>query len=85
MRNDDANRLLALLLGITAPRDHGTPGGHHAPGPRSSPATRFPPITRFAGQRPAVRIDDLHPAEAQTWSTGRHEPTLLIPSRPPQA
>jgi hypothetical protein len=41
-----------------------------------------PPIARFAAQRPAVWIDDLHPEQAWTWSTGRHEPTLLIPVAP---
>jgi hypothetical protein len=41
-----------------------------------------PLIARFAGQRPAVWIDDLHPAEAWTWSTDRCEPTLLIPVKP---
>jgi hypothetical protein len=46
------------------------------------PRDKVPPVARFAAQRPAVWIDDLHPAEAWTWSTGRHEPTLLIPVAP---
>ena len=74
--NDDANRLLAPLLGIAA-----LPVVTMPP-PPFQPRDKIPPIARFAGQRPAVWIDDLHPAEARTWSTGRHEPTLLIPVTP---
>lgn len=71
--NDDANRLLVPLLGITALPVVTMPSAPF------QPHDKVPPIARFAGQRPAVWIDDLHPAEAWTWSTGRHEPTLLIP------
>ena len=74
--NDDANRLLAPLLGIAA-----LPVVTMPP-PPFQPRDKVPPIARFAGQRPVVWIDDLHPAEARTWSTGRHEPTLLIPVAP---
>jgi hypothetical protein len=74
--NDDANRLLAPLLGIAA-----LPVGTMPP-PPCHPRDKIPPIARFAGQRPAVWIDDLHPAEAWTWSAERHEPTLLVPVAP---
>jgi hypothetical protein len=74
--NDDANRLLAPLLGIAA-----LPVVTMPPAP-FQPRDKVPPIARFAGQRPAVWMDDLHPAEAWTWSTGRHEPTLLIAVAP---
>ena len=74
--NDDANRLLAPLLGIAALPVVTMP---LAP---FQPRDKVPPIARFAGQRPAVWMDDLHPAEAWTWSTGRHEPTLLIAVAP---
>ena len=74
--NDDANRLLAPLLGIAA-----LPVVTMPP-PPFQPRDKIPPIARFAGQRPAVWIDDLHPAEARAWSTGRHQPTLLIPVAP---
>ncbi len=70
--NDDANRLLAPLLGIAALPVVTMPS------PPFQPRDKVPPIARFAGQRPAVWIDDLHPAEAWTWSAGRPEPTLLI-------
>jgi hypothetical protein len=46
------------------------------------PRDKVAPVARFAEERPAVWIDDLHPAEAWAWSTGRHEPTLLIPVAP---
>jgi len=46
------------------------------------PRDKVSPVARFAGQRPTVWIDDLHPAEAWTWSAGRDEPTLLIPVAP---
>jgi hypothetical protein len=74
--NEDANRLLARLLGI-APLPVVT-----MPPPPFQPRDKIPPVTRFAGQRPAVWIDDLHPAEAREWAAGRPEPTLLIPVAP---
>ena len=74
--NDDANRLLAPLLGITA-----LPVVTMPP-PPFQPRDKVPPIARFAGQRPAVWIDDLHPEQAWTWSASRREPTLLIPVAP---
>ena len=54
--NDDANRLLAPLLGITA-----LPVVTMPP-PPFQPRDKVPPIARFAEQRPVVWIDDLHPA-----------------------
>jgi hypothetical protein len=74
--NDDANHLLAPLLGI-APLPVVT-----MPSPPFEPRDKVPPIARFAGQRPVVWIDDRHPAEAWSWSTRRREPTLLIPVVP---
>jgi hypothetical protein len=71
--NDDANRLLAPLLGIAALPVVTMPSAPF------QPRDKISPVARFAARRPAVWIDDLHPAEAWTWSTRRHEPTLLIP------
>jgi hypothetical protein len=74
--NDDANRLLAPLLGIAALPVVAMPSAPF------QPRDKVAPVARFAEARPAVWIDDLHPAEAWAWSTGRHEPTLLIPVAP---
>ncbi len=74
--NDDANRLLAPLLGIAA-----LPVVTMPP-PPFQPRDKVPPIARFAARRPAVWIDDLHPEQAWRWSAGRREPTLLIPIAP---
>jgi HAD domain in Swiss Army Knife RNA repair proteins len=74
--NDDANRLLAPLLGIAALPVVTMPTAPFQPRDKVSP------VARFAARRPAVWIDDLHPAEAWTWSKGRDEPTLLIPVAP---
>jgi hypothetical protein len=74
--NEEANRLLAPLLGIQ-------------PLPAvAMPAAPFPPgakvaiIDRFAGDRPAVWIDDLHTSEARSWADRRAAHTLLIPTDP---
>jgi hypothetical protein len=56
--NDDANRLLAPLLGIAALPVVTMPAAPF------QPCDKVAPIARFAGQRPAVWIDDLHPEEA---------------------
>jgi hypothetical protein len=74
--NDDANRLLAPLLGIDALPVVAMPS------PPFQPRDKVPPIARFAEQRPAAWIDDLHPEEAQIWSATRREPTLLVPVVP---
>jgi hypothetical protein len=74
--NDDANRLLAPLLGIAA-----LPVVTMPP-PPFRPRDKIPPVARFAGRRPAAWIDDLHPAGAWAWGTARREPTLLIPVTP---
>lgn len=74
--NDDANRLLAPLLGIAVLPVVTMPSAPFQPRDKVSP------VARFAAQRPAVWIDDLHPAEAWAWSTRRREPTLLIPVAP---
>jgi hypothetical protein len=52
------------------------------PSPPFQPRDKIPPIAEFAAHRPAAWIDDLHPAEAWTWSTRRRERTLLIPVAP---
>jgi hypothetical protein len=74
--NDDANHVLAPLLGIAALPVVTMPL------PPFQPHEKVPPIARFAGERPAVWIDDLHPAQAWTWSADRPQPTLLIPVAP---
>jgi hypothetical protein len=69
--NDEANRLLAPVLGIpplpvlTMPRAF-------------QPRDKVPVIAAFAARRPAVWIDDAHTPEALDWANGRREPTLLI-------
>ncbi|WP_019545222.1 HAD domain-containing protein [Streptomyces sulphureus] len=72
----DANRLLAPLLGLPAlplvefpPH----PGGHY---------DKFPEIARAVGDRPAAWLDDLHSEAAFTWAAGRREPTRLVPVDP---
>jgi hypothetical protein len=74
--NDKANRLLAPILGIAALPVVTMPS------PPFQPCDKLPPIVRFAEHRPAVWLDDLHPAEAWTWAAARPEPTLLIPVAP---
>jgi hypothetical protein len=74
--NDDANRLLAPLLGIAALPVVSMPSAPF------QPRDKVGPVARFAGQRSAVWIDDLHPEEAWAWSASRREPTLLIPVEP---
>ncbi|WP_242903125.1 HAD domain-containing protein [Actinomadura terrae] len=74
--NDEANRLLAPLLGIQT-----LPVATMPPIP-FQPRDKVPAIARFVGRRPAVWIDDLHTPEAWTWSTTRRQPTLLIPVSP---
>lgn len=74
--NDDANRLLAPLLGI-APLAVLTmpPAPFH-------PSDKVQIIAQLAHNRPAAWIDDLHTPEARTWADNRPEPTLLIPVTP---
>lgn len=74
--NEDANRLLAPLLGIAALPVAAMPA------PPFRPRDKVPAVARFAGERPVVWIDDLHPPEAWDWSAERGQPTLLIPVVP---
>jgi hypothetical protein len=74
--NDDANRLLAPLLGIAAlPVLVMPPAPFH-------PRDKVPLIAAFAGRRPAGWIDDMHTAEAYRWRDCRREPTILVGTDP---
>ncbi|MFD0689714.1 HAD domain-containing protein [Actinomadura fibrosa] len=74
--NDEANRLLAPLLGIEPlPVVPMPPIPFH-------PREKVPAVARFAGRRPAVWMDDLHTPEAREWSIAREQATLLIPIDP---
>jgi hypothetical protein len=74
--NEDANRLLAPLLGI-AP----LPVLAMPPIPFQA-RDKVPLIADFARHRPAVWIDDTHTPEAWIWADHRTEPTMLIPVDP---
>jgi hypothetical protein len=70
--NDDANRLLAPILGIP-PLPVLT-----MPSAPFQPLDKVPVIAAAAAERPAVWIDDAHTPEALDWARDRREPTLLI-------
>ncbi|WP_433479526.1 HAD domain-containing protein [Spirillospora sp. CA-142024] len=70
--NDNANRLLAPLLGI-APLPVLT-----MPPIPFHPSGKVPIVARLARHRPTAWIDDLHTPQAHTWADNRPEPTLLI-------
>jgi hypothetical protein len=74
--NDDANRLLAPLLGIAPLAVLTMP-----PAP-FEPSDKVQIVSRLAQDRPAVWIDDLHTAKAHAWANNRAEPTLLITIAP---
>jgi hypothetical protein len=74
--NDEANRLVAPILGIAPLPVVAMPTAPSRPGAKLSP------IARFVGRRPAVWIDDEHTPEAWDWSGARHDPTLLIAIAP---
>ncbi|WP_218004563.1 hypothetical protein [Microtetraspora niveoalba] len=70
--NEEANRLLAPVLGI--------PPLPVVAMPRSPfhPREKVPAIAAFTAGRPAVWVDDAHTPEARDWARRRREPTLLI-------
>ena len=70
--NDNANELLAPLLGIPPLPVVTMP---YAPFP---PSDKVPLVAARAGRRPAAWIDDAHPAEAVVWCERRAAPTILI-------
>ena len=73
--NDDANRLLAPLLGIAALPVVTMPPPPFQPCDKIPRSPGSPGSPRRLDRRPP-------PAEARTWATGRPEPTLLIPVQP---
>jgi len=69
---DDANRLLAPMLGLPPlPVIRcATPGaGHH---------DKLPAIAQLIGDRAAMWLDDLHSDAASRWAEHRRSPTCLI-------
>jgi hypothetical protein len=72
--NEDANRLLAPLLGI-APL-----AMLPMPSAAFDPRAKLNRIDRFVRDRPVAWIDDLHAASAARWAQDRRAPTLLIPA-----
>jgi hypothetical protein len=74
--NEDANSILAPLLGIDPLPMLAMPS---APGP---PGVKVPLVASRAGERPVTWIDDAHAPEALTWSRERAAPTLLITTDP---
>ncbi|GAA4591643.1 hypothetical protein GCM10023194_51450 [Planotetraspora phitsanulokensis] len=69
--NDNANRLLAPVLGIPPLPVLAMPAPFQ-------PRDKVPVIAAAAAGRPAVWIDDAHTPEALDWAGGRREPTLLV-------
>jgi hypothetical protein len=74
--NQEANRLLAPLLGIP-PLPVVT-----MPSSPFRPDDKVPRIAAYAGDRPAAWIDDLHTTAARDWAAIRPAPTLLITADP---
>ncbi|GAA3078634.1 HAD domain-containing protein [Streptosporangium carneum] len=74
--NDDANRLLTPVLGISPLPVLTMPQAPFRPG------AKVPVIAAYAAERPAVWIDDAHTPEALDWAENRQEPTLLITIAP---
>jgi hypothetical protein len=74
--NDQANTLLAPLLGI-APLPV-VP----MPAPPFDPDDKVALVSRHAGDRPAAWLDDQHGARAREWATSRRAPTLLLSTDP---
>ena len=74
--NDEANRLLAPLLGIPPLPVVGMPR------PPFEPGDKVPRIDAYAGDRPAAWIDDLHTPVAFEWAAARPSATLLITADP---
>jgi hypothetical protein len=74
--NEEANRILAPLLGLSA-----LPVLTMAPAP-FQPGAKVPLIAAFSRRRPVAWIDDVHTTEAHAWSSSRRAPTLLISVAP---
>lgn len=74
--NDNANRLLGPLLGLSHLPVIPMPDG---PFEASAKVER---IAAHAGHRPAAWIDDIHTPEAHLWARERAIPTLLISADP---
>lgn len=74
--NEDANRLLAPLLGIAPLPVLAMPPAPFQPG------AKVPLIASRAGSRPAAWIDDAHAPEAHAWSHARQAPTMLTTTDP---
>jgi hypothetical protein len=70
---EDANRLLAPLLGVDP-----LPVVSFPPLP-FPPEEKVPAIAAAAGDRPAVWIDDNHTDAGRRWAAEREVPTLLVP------
>jgi len=73
--NDNANELLAPLLGLAAFPVVRMPVPFR-------PAEKVARIAAHAGQRPAAWIDDIHTPEAYAWASERTAPTLLVTTDP---
>ncbi|WP_326558034.1 HAD domain-containing protein [Micromonospora sp. NBC_01796] len=74
--NDDANRLLVPLLGISPlPVLTMPPVPFH-------PNAKVPLIAALAQDRPTAWIDDAHTHEARTWRDNRSAPTILVAADP---
>lgn len=73
---DNANRLLAPLLGLASLPVVGFPP------PPFSPQDKLTAIRRFAQNRPLVWIDDQLAHEAHAWAARRSTPALLISIEP---
>jgi hypothetical protein len=70
--NDEANRLLGPVLNIPALPVVTMPT------PPFPPGEKMPRVAAHAGDRPAVWIDDAHPADTVAWCERRAAPTVLI-------
>lgn len=70
---DDANKLLAPLLGVDP-----LPFVEFPPLP-FPPEAKVPAIAAAAGDRPMAWIDDNHTDAGRRWAAGRTAPTLLVP------
>ncbi|WP_329110739.1 hypothetical protein OG792_17010 [Micromonospora sp. NBC_01699] len=74
--NEDANLVLAPLLGITAlPVLTMPPVPFH-------PNAKVPLVAALARHRPTAWIDEAHTHEARTWRDSRAAPTILVTADP---
>jgi hypothetical protein len=74
--NDDANRLLAPLLGIEALPVVSMPE------PPFPPSAKVGLIAAAIGSSVAAWLDDQHGEAAQAWANARRDPTLLVGIEP---